>query len=65
MLAGGVAGSVGFYDDIVGAEAFAKTKKGGIAGVETDDKTGLITLDPGLGNTNPISGSQMFFRLTQ
>jgi peptide/nickel transport system substrate-binding protein len=33
-----------FYDDIVGAEQFAKTKKGGIAGVETDDKTGLITI---------------------
>ena len=33
-----------FYDDIVGAEAFEKTKKGGIPGVETDDKTGRITI---------------------
>jgi peptide/nickel transport system substrate-binding protein len=33
-----------FYDDIVGAEKFAKTKKGGIPGVEADDKTGQITI---------------------
>ena len=33
-----------FYDDIVGAEAFAKSKVGGIPGVETDDKTGRITI---------------------
>ncbi|MBS1884180.1 MAG: ABC transporter substrate-binding protein [Actinobacteria bacterium] len=33
-----------FYDDIVGAEQFAKAKKGGIPGVETDDKTGKITI---------------------
>jgi peptide/nickel transport system substrate-binding protein len=33
-----------FYDDIVGAEKFAKTKKGGIPGVETDDKTGTVTI---------------------
>ena len=33
-----------FYDDIVGAEKFAKTKKGGIPGVETDDKTGAVTI---------------------
>jgi peptide/nickel transport system substrate-binding protein len=33
-----------FYDDIVGAEAFAKSKKGGIPGVETNDKTGQITI---------------------
>ncbi|HKZ15260.1 MAG TPA: ABC transporter substrate-binding protein [Solirubrobacterales bacterium] len=33
-----------FYDDIVGAEAFAKTKKGGIPGVETNDKTDQITI---------------------
>ncbi|MBN9621655.1 MAG: ABC transporter substrate-binding protein [Actinobacteria bacterium] len=33
-----------FYDDIVGAEKFAKTKKGGISGIETDDKTGTITI---------------------
>jgi len=33
-----------FYDDIVGAEEFAKTKKGGISGIETDDKTGEIVI---------------------
>jgi peptide/nickel transport system substrate-binding protein len=33
-----------FYDDIVGAEAFAKSKVGGIPGVETDDKSGTITI---------------------
>ncbi len=33
-----------FYTDIVGAEKFAKTKKGGIPGVVTDDKTGQITI---------------------
>jgi peptide/nickel transport system substrate-binding protein len=33
-----------FYDDIVGAEQFQKTKEGGISGVETDDKTGTITI---------------------
>jgi peptide/nickel transport system substrate-binding protein len=33
-----------FYDDIVGAEKFQKTKEGGISGVETDDKTGTITI---------------------
>jgi peptide/nickel transport system substrate-binding protein len=33
-----------FYDDIVGAEAFAKSKQGGIPGVATDDKTGRITI---------------------
>ena len=33
-----------FYDDIVGAEKFAKTKEGGIPGVEADDKSGLITI---------------------
>jgi peptide/nickel transport system substrate-binding protein len=33
-----------FYDDIVGAEAFAKSKQGGIPGVETDDKSGTITI---------------------
>jgi peptide/nickel transport system substrate-binding protein len=33
-----------FYDDIVGAEKFAKTKKGGISGVETDDATGTVTI---------------------
>jgi peptide/nickel transport system substrate-binding protein len=33
-----------FYEDIVGAEQFEKTKKGGIPGVETDDKTGTVTI---------------------
>jgi peptide/nickel transport system substrate-binding protein len=33
-----------FYEDIVGAEAFAKTKQGGIPGIEADDKTGAITI---------------------
>lgn len=33
-----------FYEDIVGAEAFAKTKVGGIPGIETDDGTGGITI---------------------
>jgi peptide/nickel transport system substrate-binding protein len=34
-----------FYEDIVGAEQFAKTKKGGIPGIKTDDKTGRIEID--------------------
>jgi peptide/nickel transport system substrate-binding protein len=33
-----------FYEDIVGAPEFMKTKKGGIKGVETDDKSRLITI---------------------
>jgi peptide/nickel transport system substrate-binding protein len=33
-----------FYTDIVGAEKFSKTKKGGIAGIEADDKTGRIVI---------------------
>jgi peptide/nickel transport system substrate-binding protein len=33
-----------FYTDIVGAEAFAKTKQGGIPGIETDDKSGRIVI---------------------
>lgn len=33
-----------FYEGIVGAAKFMKTKKGGIPGVETDDKTGKITI---------------------
>lgn len=33
-----------FYTGIVGAEAFAKTKKGGIAGIETDDRSGRIVI---------------------
>jgi peptide/nickel transport system substrate-binding protein len=34
-----------FYEDIVGAEEFEKTKKGGIPGVETDDATGTVTIN--------------------
>jgi peptide/nickel transport system substrate-binding protein len=33
-----------FYTDIVGAEKFSKTKKGGIPGIEADDKTGRIVI---------------------
>jgi peptide/nickel transport system substrate-binding protein len=33
-----------FYEDIVGALQFMKSKKGGIPGVETDDKTGTVTI---------------------
>jgi peptide/nickel transport system substrate-binding protein len=34
-----------FYTGIVGAEEFAETKKGGIPGIQTDDKTGEITIE--------------------
>ena len=33
-----------FYNGIVGAEAFSKTKKGGISGIEADDRTGKIVI---------------------
>jgi peptide/nickel transport system substrate-binding protein len=33
-----------FYTDIVGAEEFAKSRKGGISGIVTDDKSGEITI---------------------
>jgi peptide/nickel transport system substrate-binding protein len=33
-----------FYTDIVGAERFAETKRGGIAGIRTDDATGRIVI---------------------
>jgi peptide/nickel transport system substrate-binding protein len=33
-----------FYADIVGAEAFAKTKQGRIAGISTDDERGRIVI---------------------
>jgi peptide/nickel transport system substrate-binding protein len=33
-----------FYTDIVGAEQFAKTGKGGISGIVVNDKTGEITI---------------------
>ena len=36
-------GSV-FYDDIVGAEKFSRVKKGGIPGIEADDRTGEIVI---------------------
>jgi peptide/nickel transport system substrate-binding protein len=35
----------GFYESIVGAERFAKTKTGGIPGIKTNDKTGEIVID--------------------
>ncbi len=34
-----------YYESIVGAENFAKTKKGGIPGIKTDDKTGKIEIE--------------------
>ncbi len=38
------AGGSQFYTSIVGAEKFAETKKGGIPGIETNDKTGEIVI---------------------
>ena len=35
---------VGFFSNIVGADAFSKTKKGHISGIKTDDATGAITI---------------------
>jgi peptide/nickel transport system substrate-binding protein len=34
-----------FYEGIVGAEEFAKTKSGGIPGIEANDKTGEIAIE--------------------
>lgn len=34
-----------FFSDIVGAERFAETKKGGIPGIEVNDRTGEITIE--------------------
>jgi peptide/nickel transport system substrate-binding protein len=34
-----------FYTDIVGAETFAKTKKGGISGITVNEKTGEIVIN--------------------
>jgi peptide/nickel transport system substrate-binding protein len=34
-----------FYTDIVGAEKFSKTKKGGIPGIKTNEKTGEIVIN--------------------
>lgn len=36
-------GGVGFYTGIVGANSFAKTKKGGISGIVADDKKMTVT----------------------
>jgi peptide/nickel transport system substrate-binding protein len=35
---------VGFFSNIVGADAFSKTKKGHITGITTNDATGAITI---------------------
>jgi peptide/nickel transport system substrate-binding protein len=35
---------VGFYTDIVGADAFSKTLKGDIGGIQTNNKTGKIVI---------------------
>jgi peptide/nickel transport system substrate-binding protein len=35
---------VGFFSNIVGADAFSKTKKGHITGITTDDASGAITI---------------------
>ena len=37
-------GVSGYFTDIAGAERFAETKRGGIAGIETDDASGLIRI---------------------
>ena len=34
-----------YYESIAGAEEFAKTKKGGISGIKTDDKSGKIEIE--------------------
>ena len=34
-----------FYTDIVGAEKFAETKKGGISGIKVNEKTGEIVIN--------------------
>jgi len=36
---------VGFFGNIVGADQFGKTKKGGISGITADDATGKITIN--------------------
>jgi peptide/nickel transport system substrate-binding protein len=38
-------GGSSFYTDIVGAEQFQKTKKGGISGIKTNEKTGEIVIN--------------------
>ncbi len=37
-------GGAPFYTDIVGAERFLETKRGGIPGIETDDESGRIVI---------------------
>jgi peptide/nickel transport system substrate-binding protein len=37
-------GGSSFYTDIVGAERFLETRRGGIGGIETDDKSGRIVI---------------------
>jgi peptide/nickel transport system substrate-binding protein len=37
-------GGAPYFDDIVGAARFARTKRGGIPGIETDDRSGRITI---------------------
>ncbi len=37
-------GGSSFYTDIVGAERFLETKRGGIPGIETDDRSGEIVI---------------------
>jgi peptide/nickel transport system substrate-binding protein len=37
-------GGSGYFTEIVGAEKFEKTKKGGISGITSDDATGRITI---------------------
>ena len=38
-------GGSSFYTDIVGAEQFLETKRGGISGIKTDDRSGEIVID--------------------
>lgn len=38
-------GGTAFYTDIVGAEKFAESKKGGISGIKTNDRTGEISIE--------------------
>ena len=49
-----------FYDVIVGAEQFGKTKKGGISGIKTNDKTGEIVINL----TNPSGTFENILALT-
>jgi peptide/nickel transport system substrate-binding protein len=53
-------GGSSFYTNIVGAERFARTKKGGIGGIVTDDRSGkiVIHLDEPSGYFSDILGLQ-------